>query len=97
MATRQDRVELKGSLRAVMPGGRDAGPADGNEQIEVSVLVRRGSKTGTFPAVAELGKKLPRDRTYLSREEFARLHGATEADLKEVRAFAGEYGLRVVS
>lgn len=96
MAKRQERVELKGSTKAVLPGARDAGPADANEQIEVSVLLRRGSKKGTFPAVAAMGKQLPRERKYLSREEFASKHGATAADIKQIRAFAEKHGLQVV-
>jgi kumamolisin len=97
MAMRADRVELKGSARAALPGGQDVGPIDPNQQIEVSVLLRRGSKPSEFPTAARMGVDLPTKRKYLSREEFARLHGATAADLQKVRAFAAEYGLRVVS
>ena len=97
MANQHDRVALKGSDRAALPGGQDAGPADPNQQIEVSVLLRRGSKPGEFPSVEQMGAALPRDRKYLTRQEFARLHGATEADLEKIRAFAKQYGLKVVS
>jgi hypothetical protein len=45
MAMRQGRVELKGSARAALPGGQDVGPTDPNQRIEVSVLLRRGSKS----------------------------------------------------
>jgi kumamolisin len=97
MANGRGRVELKGSAREELAGGRDAGPADPNEQIVVSVLLRRGSKPGEFPVAAESGSRLPREKKHLSREEFARLHGASAADLKKVRDFAKEYGLRVES
>jgi kumamolisin len=97
MAKRRDRVELKGSARAALRGGQDVGPADPNQQIEVAVLLRRGSKPGDFPSVAQMGARLPRERQYLTREEFARLHGASAADLEKLRAFAAQYGLRVVS
>jgi len=97
MAKRQDRVALKGSARAAMPGGQDTGPADPNQQIEVSVLLRRGSLPGKFPSAAKTGAQPLRDRTYLTREEFARVHGASTADLEKIRAFAGQYGLKVVS
>jgi kumamolisin len=97
MAKRQDRVELKGSARAALPGGQDVGPSDPNQQIEVTVFLRRGSKPGEFPSVAQMGARLPRERKYLTREEFARLHGAAAADLEKIRAFAGQYGLRIVS
>jgi kumamolisin len=97
MAKREDRVELKGSARAALPGGQDMGPAEPNEQIEVSVLLRRGSKAGEFPSAAQMGAKPPRERKYLSREEFARLHGASTADLEKIRAFAAQRALKVVS
>src|SRR5580704_4282551 len=97
MAMRSGRVELKGSTRAALPGGQDVGPTDPNQQIEVSVLLRRGSNPREFPTAAQLGADLPRKRKYLSREEFARVHGASTADLQKVRAFAAEYDLKVVS
>ncbi len=97
MAKRQDRVELTGSRRAALPGGQDAGPSDAHEQIEVSVFLRRGSLPSKFPSTAEMGTLPPRQRKYLTREEFARQHGASTADLEKIRAFAGQFGLRVVS
>ena len=97
MAQRPDRMELKGSERAALPGGQDVGPADPNQQIEVTVFLRRGSKAAEFTSAAEIGARLPRERKYLTREEFARLHGASTADLEKIRAFATQYGLKVVS
>src|SRR5580700_8621077 len=97
MATRQDRVELKGSARAAFPSGQDVGPADPNQQIEVSVLLRRGSTPGDFPTPDQIGPRLPRDRKYLTREQFAKQYGASPADIEKVRAFAAQYGLRVAS
>jgi kumamolisin len=100
MANSQNRVELKGSTRAALPGGKDVGPADPNQQIEVSVLLRRGSKPGEFPSAAQIaqaGAQLPRQRKYLTREEFARAHGASAADLEKIRAFAKQYHLKLVS
>ncbi|MGC2767924.1 MAG: S53 family peptidase [Candidatus Acidiferrum sp.] len=97
MAKRQDRVELKGSNRAALPGGQDVGPSDPNEKIEVSVLLRRGSLPSKFPSAEAMGALPPRQRKYLTREEFARQHGASTADLEKIRAFAGQFGLRVVS
>lgn len=77
MAKRGDRVELKGSARAALPGGQDVGPSDPNQQIEATLFLRRGSKAGEFPLAAQMGARLPRERKYLTREEFARLHGAS--------------------
>jgi kumamolisin len=97
VAKRQDRVELKGSARGALPGGKDVGPADPKQRIEVTVFVRRGSKPGAFPSVAQMGARFPHKRKYLTRKEFARLHGASAADLRKIRNFAVEYGLRVAS
>jgi kumamolisin len=98
MAKPQDRVELKGSSRRALPGGQDVGPADPKQQIEVSVLLRRGSKPEAFTAATDqMAAQLPRERKYLTREEFAGLHGASDADITKVREFAKEYGLKVLS
>ncbi|HEY0703139.1 MAG TPA: S53 family peptidase [Candidatus Acidoferrales bacterium] len=97
MAKSQERVELKGSARAALPGGQDMGPSDPQQHIEVSVMLRRKSELGTFPSAAKMGALLPRERKYLTREEFARAHGASDADIAMVREFAKEYGLKVVS
>jgi len=91
MAKRQDRVELKGSARAALPGWQDVGAADPNQRIEVSVFLRRGSKPGEFPPAAQMGARLPHERKYLTRKEFARLHGASSSDLERIRAFAGQW------
>jgi kumamolisin len=95
MAKRQDRVELKGSDRKPFSAGKDVGPADPNQEIQVSILLRRKSKSGEFPPAAQINKSL-KDRKYLTREEFARAHGASAEDIEKVRAFAAEHKLRVV-
>ena len=100
MANSQSRVELKGSTRAALPGGKDVGPADPQQQIEVSVLLRRGSKPEDFPSAAQIAQnaaQLPSRRKYLTREEFARAHGASAADLEKIREFAKQYKLKVIS
>jgi kumamolisin len=97
MAKRQARVELKGSTREALPGSQDVGPADPKQQIEVSVLLRRGSKPSRFPSVSKIGSTPLPKRKYLSREEFAERYGAAASDLEKLRAFAENYGLTVVS
>jgi kumamolisin len=97
MAKQEERVQLKGSARAAIPGAQDTGPAEPNQQIEVSILLRRGSKRGKRVSADEAGTVPIRKRKYLSREEFAKLHGASAADLKKIRAFAKKYGLSVMS
>jgi kumamolisin len=97
MAKRKNRVAVKGSTRSAFPGGRDVGPADPSQQIEVTLFLRRGSTRGKFPAEAKLGGGLPHQRKYLTREEFARLHGARASDLEKIRAFAKRHRLAVIA
>ena len=79
-----------------LPGARRIGPADPNEIIDVTVVVRRRSKAaGTFPHIGELGKTPLRQRRHLTREEFAATHGALADDLARIRSFATANGLRV--
>jgi kumamolisin len=86
-------ILLKGSERAVAPGARVTGPADPNERMQVSVLVRRRARQALQARTAALaaGKRAAR----LSREEFAREHGAEPSDLARVRSFAEARGLQV--
>jgi kumamolisin len=97
MAKRQARVLLKGSARSPLPGGQDKGPADPKQKIQVSVLLRRGSKPSQFSSDTKKSSGPLQKRKYLTREQFARTHGATTADLKKVRAFAKKFKLKVVS
>ncbi len=85
MAKGQGRVEVKGSTRAPLPGGQDVGAADPNEQIEVTIHLRRGSREAF--AADKIGAQPIGERKYLTREE----------DIVKVRAFASEYGLHVQS
>src|ERR1700728_2927708 len=96
MEKQQNRVELKTSARAEMPGARKIGPADPNERIAVTVVLRRGSAPSAFPSREQLGATAPMERHHLSREEFAARHGASPDDISKVRAFAKQYGLQVV-
>lgn len=94
---RKNRVPIPGSERAALPGARVVGPADPNERVLVTVLVRsRPSGKGLAPMLEEMGSRKPSERRHLSREEFAALHGADPDDLKKVEAFAREYGLKIV-
>lgn len=88
------KILLKGSERSAVPGARVLAPAHPAERLEVSVLVRRRSLQAMQARVADLcaGKRA----SQLSRDEFAREHGAEPSDLARVRAFAEAQGLTVV-
>jgi kumamolisin len=88
------KILLKGSERTAVPGARVVGPANPAERLEVSVLIRRRGQQALQSRLASLaaGKPMP----HLSREDFARDHGADASDIARVRAFADSHGLSVV-
>jgi kumamolisin len=89
-------ISLRGSERALMRGARVLAPADAAERMEVSILVRRRAPQEMQARVAAAAAGSGA-RDYLSRDEFARRHGAVAADLAAVRAFANAHGLAVVA
>jgi kumamolisin len=97
MPSQTRRVQLKGSARAPLAGATKLAPAEATEKIQVTVILRRGSKPSEFPSDAELGRGRPAERTYLTREEFAAKHGARPADIAAIRKFAAENNLALVS
>ncbi len=88
------KILLKGSERSALPGARALGPANPSERLEASVLVRRRGQQAMQARVADLAAG--RGHGSLSKEEFARAHGADPADLARVRSFAESHGLAVV-
>ena len=87
---------LEGSLRAERKGSRRVGPADPAEKVLVSVYVRRKPGAPPLPDQAFWVATPPGKRKFLSREEFAALHGAAPEDLQAVVDFAQSHGLDVV-
>jgi len=96
MAKIERRVDLPGSERTLLPGSRKIGPSDPQEQIQVTVFLRRGSATNQFPDVAKIGALPLAQRRHLSRAQFASSHGARPADITKIRTFATQNGLEVV-
>ena len=87
-------IPLKGSERTAMRGARELAPTDPTERLEVTILVRRRARQDLAARVAACAS----GRTagpLLSRDEFAKRHGADPADLAAVRAFAAAHGLAV--
>jgi len=88
-------ISLKGSERVAMAGARVLAPAESQERLEVSLIVRCRGRDQFRGRVAELASGHAAEPC-LSREEFAQRHGADAADLAAVRAFATSSGLTVV-
>jgi kumamolisin len=89
------KVTLKGSERTQMPGAQVVAPANPQETLEVSMIVRRGARAALQTRVAKLAAG-NRSIGFMSREDFALQHGADPADLSKVRKFAAANGLNVV-
>jgi len=92
MASKIKRVQLGGSTRTKMRGVRRIGATDKKSIIEVSVRVRPKKTT---PDAMELGAQMPKDRTYLTQEEFKQTFGADAADVAKIESFAHDHGLTV--
>ena len=93
----EKRIDVPGSGRTLLPGSRKIGPCDPQEQIQVTVFLRRGGSPKQFPDVTKkIGKLPPAQRQHLSRAQFASSHGARPADIKKIRAFAAQNKLKVV-
>lgn len=93
--TNHDRVIVRGSERSPHHGARVVGQVPNDERFEVTVRIRRKaalqSVAGGFHT-----DKLPMNRRYLTREQYASSHGADPADMAKVEAFARTHNLVVV-
>jgi kumamolisin len=88
-------VVLKGSERVALPGARTLAPAESTERMEVSVVVRRRAAREMRSRVTSLASG-DRSLNVMSRDEFAKAHGAEASDLSVVRGFANAHGLAVL-
>jgi kumamolisin len=84
--TGESFVPLPGSQRAPLPAVEDAGPVDGTQQAEVTLITRRR---------AELPRDLVDGPATLTREQLAERHGTDPADLETIRTVLAAHGLRV--
>ncbi len=88
------RVKIPGSERAPLHGAHLVGPANPQERMEVTLLLKPAS-SAALPSLERTGNVKPHERTHLSREEFAAKHGADPKDIAKIDGFAHEHGLDV--
>ncbi|WP_035466172.1 protease pro-enzyme activation domain-containing protein [Alicyclobacillus pomorum] len=89
-------VRLPGSERTALPSAQKIGPADPNERMSVTLLLRRSSPdTELTRVIEEMGSRPLHQRRHLSHEEFAATYNVNPDDLKKVEEFAHDYGLDV--
>src|SRR6516164_7684834 len=88
-------VRVQGSERDPLPGAVLEGPADPNEQVHVTLVVRRRQDAfaDLLQRVDHALWRLPR----LGREQLAAEHGADPADLERIVNLATSQQLRVLS
>jgi kumamolisin len=90
------RHPLHGSERKALPGATLIGPANPEERLEVSILLRQNAAGGLQDRVERLSKG-DYSLAPLTREEFAAAHGASHADITAVKSFATAHHLAVVT
>ncbi|HEY4709796.1 MAG TPA: S53 family peptidase [Candidatus Acidoferrales bacterium] len=91
-------VVLPGSTRFAVPQARRIKKSDPKLQIKISVYARQNPAAPgkDYSPLDRLNDSLPRDRKYLSDEEFNSRFGADPADLAKIAAWARASKLKVV-
>jgi kumamolisin len=87
---------LTGSERRNGAHSNRVGPADPTALVTLTISVRRRPDGPPMPDRAYLEQTHPSERQYFSVEEFARLYGASPADLDAVAAFVTKAGMTVL-
>ena len=95
MAVRANHVPIRGSARQ-LPAARRIGVPPPNELIRVSVLLRPRNP-GLAAHVQRLRATPLQQRRYLRPAEYVARFGAAPGDIEQVRRFASNNGLHVVS
>ena len=96
MPTNQKRVTIRGSEKNAFSNAKSVGPVDDNERLEVTVRIRPKKPVDDLTSNSAYGDTLPRNRTYMSRDEMNAAHGADPQDIGKVETFARNNGLVVV-
>lgn len=86
-------VAIPGSQKHPLRGAKRIGPAQADEQLEVTVRLRRKSP---LPAVDLQSQQIPARRTYLAPAQLEAAHGADPGDVARVEDFARQHGLSIV-
>ena len=90
------RVTVHGSERHPLHNAIAIGPVPKEERFEVTVRVRRKAPLQSSSADGFQLDLLPEKRRYMTRDQYASMHGADPADLAKVEVFAQAHGLVVV-
>jgi kumamolisin len=91
-------IAIPGSNRHAVPDAKLLKKSDPKLQIKVSIYARQNpAAPGKSPSsLDDMSSKLPRDRRYLSDDEFNSTFGADPADLAKIAVFARASKLKVL-
>ncbi|MET3133887.1 kumamolisin [Oxalobacteraceae bacterium GrIS 1.11] len=96
MSTSSARKSIPGSKPAATAKFHSLGPVLPDERFEVTVRVRRKAPLQATAAQAYDTNQLPKNRHYLTRDEYEAAHGAADADIQKIKDFAAANDLVVV-
>lgn len=88
------KIPIPGSERTPLPGFHILCRTNPSLIIRVTLLLRPRPDQQGLGSVEEMAARLPRERRYLTREEYAATNGADPADVRKVLQFAAVYGLK---
>jgi kumamolisin len=93
------RPALRGSLRTVPANAHLVGQADDSQKIKVSIYARQNpaGRVLRTQLTYELSMRYPRERHYLSKEQFESAYGADPADVKRITDWLKAQGLSALS
>jgi kumamolisin len=94
MRSPEYRVPLVGSERTALPGFHILRRTDPSSIICVTLLLRLRPDHQVLGPVEEMAARLPQERHYLTREEYAAAQGADPTDVRKVLQFAAAHGLK---
>ena len=88
-------ARIEGTERRAVAQSKLLGPADPNEIVKVTIVLRRRPDGPPFPTPEELSKVPAHKRRRMPEAEFASKYGASSADIGAVTGFATSAGLTV--
>lgn len=97
-STQENLKPLAGSRREPMSGSKAIGSLNSDERIEVTLILRSRFATEQFAAIEnarDIGNKLPEERKYLSRQEFAEASAPDQETISKIKSFSLSRGLTI--
>ena len=92
MSARSSHVPIPGSEYPAV-GASVIAPADPQRQIQATIVLRPRKPAPELHLDREFAERLPRERQFLSREDFETHHGPDADELRRVERFARACGI----